>query len=109
MTAFPRRGSVHWVALDKRRPAVVVSIDPLNEWTHHVLVVPISTAHRPMSWHVQLHRGEGGLASRSMAKCEEVSLVQRSDIEPRQIGQLSASRMAEISRAMSFVLGITSG
>ena len=42
MNGFPRRGNVHWVNLDKRRPAVVVSVDALNEWTHHVLVVPIS-------------------------------------------------------------------
>ena len=76
------RGSVHWAAVDKRRPVIIVSADSRNETAHDVLVVPCSTSVRPMGWHVRLGRGEAGLALPSMALCEHIDVVQKEDIEP---------------------------
>ena len=54
MTEFPRRGEVHWVALDptlgreirKTRPALVVSPDEMNRFLDTVIVAPITSTVR---------------------------------------------------------------
>lgn len=102
-----KRGQLFWVELDKRRPALVISPTRRNELANDVLVVPCSTKGRAAPWHVSLRRGEGGLPYDSMAKCEQITLVRKSDLSASPLGEpLTPGRMAEVERALLRALGI---
>ena len=101
------RGSIHWARLDKRRPVVIVSPTRRNELARDVIVIVCSTALRPMPWHVLLRGGEGGLPEASMAKCEQITTLERSAIDPQPLGApLSQERMREIERAIRLAIGV---
>ena len=40
---YPKRGEVYIVHLDKPRPAIVLSVDPINKFALDVCVVRITT------------------------------------------------------------------
>ena len=101
-----RRGAVHWVSLDKRRPVVIVSADSRNRVANDVVVVPCSTSAHRMRWHVGLRKGEGGLPEGSMAKCEQITTLSKGDVETDELGVLSAARMRDIERALLSALAI---
>ena len=101
-----RRGAIHWVALDKKRPAIILSPDVRNRLANDVIIVPCSTTARKMVWHVQLRRGEAGLPQDCMAKCEQIATVPKSWVEPAELGTLSAGRMREVELAVLSALGI---
>ena len=97
---------MHWVELDKRRPAVVISPDRRNASANDVIVIPVSTSARRMRWHVQLRRGEGGVSQDSSVRCESVITVHQQFVEPEALGILSEARMREIEVALLSALGI---
>jgi mRNA-degrading endonuclease toxin of MazEF toxin-antitoxin module len=80
------RGFIYWAHLDKRRPAVVVSHDARNRYANDLVVVPCSTSARPLAWHVRLGKGEGGLPEASVAKCEQITTVRKTDVELVPLG-----------------------
>jgi mRNA interferase MazF len=101
------RGSIHWVRLDKRRPAVIISPDRRNELAGDLIILPCSTVLRPMIWHVLLQPPEGGLSRRTMVKCELVTTVPKEFVDPKPLGPaLSSRRLREIERALLLALGI---
>jgi mRNA interferase MazF len=89
-----------------RRPAVVVSADPLNESRAGVvIVVPITTAVRGLPSHVEIEPGSSGLDEVSYAKGEDVKSVS----EQRLIGRLGAvddEVLFGIARALRFLLDL---
>ncbi|HWE24739.1 MAG TPA: type II toxin-antitoxin system PemK/MazF family toxin [Myxococcales bacterium] len=101
-----KRGAIHWVSLDKRRPAVILSPDVRNRLANDVIIVPCSTSTRAMAWHVQLRRGEAGLAQACMAKCEQIATVPKSWVHATELGRLSPGRMREVELAILSALGI---
>jgi mRNA-degrading endonuclease toxin of MazEF toxin-antitoxin module len=101
-----RRGAIHWVALDKRRRAIIVSADARNRSANDVVVIPCSTSAHRMRWHVPLRRGEGGLPEASMAKCEQITTLHKDDVDPQELGVLSAARMRDIEHALLSALAI---
>jgi mRNA-degrading endonuclease toxin of MazEF toxin-antitoxin module len=101
-----KRGAIHWVSLDKRRPAVILSPDVRNRLANDVIVVPCSSSARGMAWHVRLRRGEGGLSQACMAKCEQIATVPKSWIDPAELGRLSPGRLREVELAVLSALGI---
>ena len=81
---YPRRGEIWPVQLPNQpadfhtpRPAVVVSLDVRNRLAGDVIVVPLSTNLRPLATHVLLTAGDGGLRYDSMAKCEQVTTLDK--------------------------------
>lgn len=110
----PRRGEIYMASMRagmtrrKIRPAlIIISPDIRNRWAGDVLVAPISTKLRPMSTHVPLDRGEGGLPHTSVAMCEQVMCLSKALLEPRPLGDpLAADRMRQIERALQIALGI---
>ena len=87
-----------------RRPAVVVSADPLNNSRAGVtIVVPLTTAHRGLPSHIEIDQENSGLDELSYAKCEDVKSIS----EQRLIAQLGAvdeQVMFQIARALRFLL-----
>jgi mRNA interferase MazF len=110
----PRRGEV-WLAdfgdpvgreQSGRRPAIVVSADPLNESRAGVVIlIPITTTHRGLPSHVEIEPGSSGLDEVSYAKCEDVKSIS----EERLITHLGTATDAvtfEIGHVLRFLLDI---
>ena len=91
----------------KDRPALVVSLDVRNRLANDVMVVPLSTTLRLAPTHVELPAGEGGLKETSMAKCEQVTNLDKSFlIRGPFAGTISASLMREVEKAIQRAIGI---
>lgn len=111
--SHPLCGEIYLVRLPghpsdaKDRPALVVSMDIRNRLANDVIVVPLSTTLRPAPTHVFLPAGEGGLKEASMAKCEQVTTLDKSFlIRGPFAGTISSSLMREIERAIRRAIGI---
>jgi mRNA interferase MazF len=87
-----------------RRPAVVVSADPLNESRAGVvIVVPTTTTPRGLPSHVEIDPTSSGLDELSYAKCEDVKSISEQRLIA-QLGAVSDVVMLEIARALRFLL-----
>ena len=101
------RGDVFWARLDptvgselqKTRPVVVLSINPLNKARKTVVVVPLSTsAPAIMFLNVALKGG-------SVARCEHIRSIDKTRLADR-IGSISDADMAKIAEGISRILGV---
>jgi len=82
-------------------------MDVRNRLANDVLVVPLSTTLRPAPTHVELPAGEGGLKDISMAKCEQITTLDKSFLLRGPFaGTISPSRMREIENAIQRAIGI---
>ena len=98
---FPRRGEVCLFALDKERPALVISSDAINRHSLDVCVVPISTAeHKAFSLRPKLKAGEGGLDRDSWVKCDQVTTVEKSRVVYPPLSALSKTSLAPVVEAI---------
>lgn len=109
---FPRRGHLYWVRIPdeprgKRRPALAVSPDVRNQFANDVIVVPVSSVLRDAPTHVRLRAREGGLPQPSVAKCEQITTLQRDRLVARPIGgPPSPARMIEVEKAILRAMGV---
>jgi mRNA interferase MazF len=110
----PHRGEVWLVDFGEpvgreqsgRRPAVVVSADPLNaSRAGVVIVVPTTTTPRGLPSHIEIEPGSSGLDDPSYAKCEDVKSVSEQRLIAR-LGSVSDAVTFDISRALRFLLDI---
>jgi mRNA interferase MazF len=110
----PRRGEVWLVDFGDpvgreqsgRRPAVIVSADPLNETRAGVvIVVPTTTAHRGLPSHVEIEPGSSGLDEVSYAKCEDVKSISEEWLIAR-LGAVTDAITFDIGRVLRFLLDI---
>jgi len=101
-----KRGSVRWVHIDKRRPAIIISPEVRNLYANDVIVIPCSTARASVRWHVQLSKGEAGLSVASIVKCEAVTTLPKELVEDEELGVVSAPRLRQIEKAVISALGI---
>jgi mRNA-degrading endonuclease toxin of MazEF toxin-antitoxin module len=102
-----KRGFIYWANLDKRRPALVISIDARNERANDVIVIPCSTRLLASVTHVTLARGEGGVPSPCVLKCEQIATAHQFDVDAVPLGPaLSAPRLREVERAVARAIGV---
>lgn len=113
MSEFPQRGEIYWVRLPghprdpKARPALVVSLDIRNRLAHDVMVVPLTTTLRAAPTHVLLAAGEAGLPQASMAKCEQLTTLDKDFLVRGPFaGKVSARILGEVERAIMRAIGI---
>lgn len=102
-----RRGDIWTVALPsfpKPRPALIVSIDPINDLRPDVLVVPITTHAAPLRIALP-HDEVTGLRAASYAKCESVGPLHKSNLKTR-LGRLPAATWPEVENGLRRVLGL---
>lgn len=89
-----------------RRPAVVVSADPLNESRAGVVIlIPTTTTPRGLPSHIEIEPGTSGLDELSYAKCEDVKSVSEQRLIAR-LGVVPETVMFDITRALRFLLDI---
>jgi mRNA interferase MazF len=110
----PHRGEVWLVDFGEpvgreqsgRRPAVVVSADPLNDSRAGVvIVVPTTTTHRGLPSHVEIEPDSSGLEDPSYAKCEVVKSISEQRLIAR-LGSVTDAVAFDIGRALRFLLDI---
>ena len=111
--SHPRRGEIYLVRLPGQpkdttpRPALIVSMDVRNRLANDVVVVPISTTLRTSPTHVELPKGEGGLDQTSMAKCEQITTLDKCFlIRGPFSGRISPLKMTEVEKAIQRAIGI---
>jgi len=107
-----RRGDVVIVNLDptigveikKTRPAIVVSNDSINRFSHLVVVVPLTknTAHLSPS-HVVVAKGTARLTFSSKAVTEQIKAVDKQRIV-KKLGTLPPAVLAQVERAVKNTL-----
>ena len=101
----PRRGEICLFALDKERPALVISMVALNRFSRDVCAVPILKAeHRQFSLRPRLKPGQGGLAHDSWVKCDQVTTIEISTAVYPSLGAVDRETMKRIEGAIRVAL-----
>ena len=113
MSEFPQRSEIYLVRLPghprdrKARPALVVSLDIRNRLANDVMVVPLTRTLRAAPTHVKIEQGEGGLTSTSMAKCEQLTTLDKTFLLRGPFaGKVRDATMADVERATLRAIGI---
>lgn len=104
----PARGDVWWIRADKRRPAVIVQSDAVNEpRVRSFLIVPLtSRLHlEGLPGNVRLDRKSTGLSKASVANVYDVQKVIRIDLVER-VASLPGEQIDRISAGLRLVLGL---
>lgn len=102
---YPRRGEVCLIALDKERPALILSSNSLNAHSLDVCVLPISTAeHRAFSLRPKLKAGQAGLVRDSWVKCDQPTTIEKRLVIYPPLGALSAASMETVQTAVKAAL-----
>ncbi len=102
---YPRRGDVCLIALDKERPALILSGNSLNAHSLDVCVLPISTVERrAFSLRMKLRPGDAGLNRESWVKCDQPTTIEKQLVIYPPLGTLSAASMQRVEAAVKSAL-----
>jgi mRNA interferase MazF len=102
---YPRRGEICLFALDKQRPALVISSNALNIHSLDVCVVPISIAeHKAFSLRPKLKAGEGGLDKDSWVKCDHITTIEKNKAVYPPLGSLAEGSLAKVEETIKRAL-----
>jgi len=104
------RGEVRWYKLsrpDKTRPVLVLTRDSALQFLGEVTVAPITTTVRDIPSEVVLGKHDG-MPRDCAVNLDHLQTVARNKLGAT-ITKLSADRMREVSRAVRFALGLSSG
>jgi len=98
-TAPMHRGDVWLARLDKIRPLVVLTRDPLASILNAVIAAPITSTVRNLSTEVAVGPADG-VRIRSVANLDNVQLVARSRLV-RRVGRVKRTTMQAICDALA--------
>ena len=102
------RGDI-WViepaGFPKPRPALVLSINPVNDLCLDVLLVPLTTRPGPLRVPIDAPAEATGLELESHAKCESLGPVHKSRLK-RRIGRVPRPVLAAVEKGVRRVLGL---
>jgi mRNA interferase MazF len=99
VTSVARRGEVWLADLDKVRPVVVLTRDPLGRLLPSVIVAPVTSTVRGLSTEVTLGPDDG-IRRPSVANLDNVQLLSRDRLR-RRIGRAQPSTMAALCAALA--------
>ena len=110
MSARPRRGDVHWVALDptlgteirKTRPAIVISNDSCNAFGSRVVVIPVTSNVDT------LYPGEAKIELRgrpARALGDQIRSIDKARVRSR-IGRLTRRELLDVEDAVRITLAL---
>jgi len=102
------RGDIWLVELaahPKPRPALVVSIDAINDLCPDVLLIPITSQTGPLRVTLPDQPDRTGLRTASFAKCESLGPIHKSRLKKR-IGTIPASAWPDLEAGIRRVLGL---
>jgi len=107
------RGAIYFVQApgdphQRPAPVVVVSTDARNRYGRDVLAIPLSTSPKRYETHLELEPGETGLPERSIAKCENIGVLEHALFEGRRpvsMRHLSERRLREMAALVALAMG----
>ena len=102
MTAVPRRGEVWLAELDKLRPVIVLTRDPMGRYLHAVIAAPVTSTVRNVSTEVAVGPDDG-IRVPSVANLDNVQLVARERLH-RRVVRARAGTMAELCRTLALAV-----
>lgn len=99
----PKRGDVWLAEVDKLRPVVILTRDPLGRYLHSVIVGPITSRIRGITTEVAVGQAEG-LRIPSVVNLDNTQLLDRSHLR-RRIGQAGPDVMREVCATLALAVG----
>ena len=96
---------VELLAHPKPRPAIVVSIDPINDLCPDVILIPITTKPGPLRIPLAENEPDTGLKQKSYAKCESIGPIHKSRLK-KKIGEIPGNEWPMIENGIKRVLGL---
>ena len=89
------------------RPVLIVQIDRANTASPHTIIAPFTSKirHGLLPSHVFMPAGVGGLSRDSVLLCEQIRVIDKRRII-RVLGQLDASYMSQVHKALKTILGL---
>jgi mRNA-degrading endonuclease toxin of MazEF toxin-antitoxin module len=95
------------IALDKERPALILSSDSLNSHALDVCVLPISKSeHKAFSLRPKLKAGDGGLNYDSWVKCDQPTTVEKDLVVYPPLGSIASASMQKVEAAVKASLDL---
>jgi mRNA interferase MazF len=98
-----RRGEIWLAELDKRRPVVVLTRDPLGRLLRSVIVGPVTSTVRGLSTEVDLTETDG-VHRPSVVNLDNLQLVPRASLV-RRVGRVTPSTLSAICAATAEAIG----
>jgi mRNA interferase MazF len=102
MTPTPGRGEVWLAELDKIRPVIVMTRDPMGRFLNAVIVAPVTSTVRGVSTEVPVG-AEDSIRLPSVANLDNVQLVAVNRFRNR-IGRARPATMQAMCRALSLAV-----
>jgi mRNA interferase MazF len=99
----PRRGELWLAELDKRRPVVVLTRNPLGSRLHSVIVGPVTSTVRGLSTEVEVGP-EDGVRVSSVVNLDNLQLLDRRRLV-RRVGRLRPDTLRRICEAVAVSIG----
>ena len=89
----------------KCRPCIIISPEIFNLGPANlVVVVPITSTYRQLSWFVQIDPPEGGLTKTSYAICNQIRTVSKKRLVGKKLGSLQQKTMNQIEMRLRILL-----
>jgi mRNA interferase MazF len=102
VTTVPRRGDVWLAELDKLRPLIVLTRDPMGRYLNAVIVAPVTSTVRGVSTEVAVGRADG-IRAPSVANLDNLQLIGRERLR-RRVGHATPDTMAALCRALAIAV-----
>lgn len=103
MAADPRRGEVWLAILDKRRPVIVLTRDPMGRYLDSIIVAPVTSTIRGVSTEVPIGP-EDGVRRPSVVSLDNVQLLDKGRLI-QVVGKARRVTMASICRSLAIATG----
>ena len=98
-----RRGEIWLAELDKPRPVVVLTRDPLGRLLHSVIVGPVTSTVRGLNTEVDLSETDG-IGKPSVVNLDNLQLVPRERLV-RRVGKVTPTTLRAICAAAAEAMG----
>ena len=99
----PRRGELWLAQLDKQRPVVVLTRDPLGRHLQSVIVGPVTSTVRGLSTEVAVGPEDGARVS-SVVNLDNLQLLDRRRLV-RRVGRVRSDTLRRICAAAAVAIG----
>lgn len=99
----PRRGELWLAELDKRRPVVVLTRDPLGRYLHSVIVGPVTSTVRGLSTEVAVGL-QDSVRVPSVVNLDNIQLLDRRRLV-RRLGRVRHATLRQICDAVAIAIG----
>ena len=98
-----RRGEIWLAEMDKRRPVVVLTRDPLGRILHSVIVGPVTSTIRGLNTEVELSEADG-IRTPSVVNLDNLQLVPRTSMV-RRVARATPETMRAVCEATAEAIG----